>query len=118
MTKSLNVLNAIEDKASKAMTQTKDGEWVEVVVPGLVEGTLRPGRPVNPNSERQKRLAAMAEKREAGELKRGRPVVADSERQKRLAAMAEKRAAGVEVKRGRPKMTADAVKAVLADLDI
>jgi hypothetical protein len=85
------------------------------------------GRPVNPNSERQARLAAAAELKAQGvEIKRGRPVDNESARQarlalkgkvalgrkvdlssarqQRLAALELKRASGVEVKRGRPKM--------------
>lgn len=65
------------------------------------------GRPVDPNSARQKRIAEMNEKREAGLLKRGRPVKEGSARQKRLAELEAKRAAGVEIKRGRPKMVKD-----------
>ena len=42
------------------------------------------GRPVNPDSERQKRLALMAERREAGEVKRGRPMDPNSARQLKL----------------------------------
>lgn len=65
----------------------------------------RLGRPVDPNSERQKRLAELDAKRKNGELKRGRPVVEDSARQKRLAEMEARKAAnGGTVKRGRPKM--------------
>ena len=60
------------------------------------------GRPVDPNSVRQKRLAEIEAKRAAGELKRGRPTVAGSARQERLAARAEKAANGIELKRGRP----------------
>ena len=61
------------------------------------------GRPVNPNSVRQQRLAELEAKRIAngGTLKRGRPVNATSERQLRLAELAAKRAAGT-LKRGRP----------------
>lgn len=63
------------------------------------------GRPVNANSARQKRLAELAAKREAGELKRGRPVVENSARQQRLAEQeARKIANGGVAKRGRPKM--------------
>ena len=67
-----------------------------------VESTIetvanRPGRPVNPDSERQKRLRGELK----SEGKRGRPVDANSERQKRLALMQERREAG-ELKRGRP----------------
>jgi hypothetical protein len=44
----------------------------------------RKGRPVNENSERQKRIAELEAKREAGELRKGRPVVEGSARQVRL----------------------------------
>ena len=65
------------------------------------------GRPVNPNSVRQQRLAELAAKRIAndGTIKRGRPVNATSERQLRLADLAVRRAAGT-LKRGRPVGTA------------
>ena len=92
--------------------------------------SVKRGRPVNPNSERQARLKLQAELKAQGvEIKRGRPVDANSdrqarlakkgkvalgrkvdptsERQKRLAALEAKRAAGIEVKRGRPKMQKD-----------
>ena len=70
-------------------------------------GELRRGRPVNGTSERQKRLAEMAARAAAngGTVKRGRPSNGDSERQKRLAERAAKAASGVEIKRGRPAMT-------------
>ena len=45
----------------------------------------KPGRPVNPDSARQKRLADLEARRAAGTLKLGRPAETDSERQKRLA---------------------------------
>jgi len=61
------------------------------------------GRPVNPNSERQKRLAELEAKRANGELKRGRPVNGASVRQARLAELAAKAEAnGGSIKRGRP----------------
>ena len=61
------------------------------------------GRPINVNSVRQQRLAELDAKRIAngGSIKRGRPVNATSERQLRLAELAARRAAG-GVKRGRP----------------
>ena len=61
------------------------------------------GRPINPSSVRQQRLAELAAKRIAngGTIKRGRPVNATSERQLRLADLAARRAAGT-LKRGRP----------------
>ena len=64
------------------------------------------GRPANANSKRQITLSARAAAKEAGTFKKGRPSVAGSKRQAVLAARAEKIAAGIEVKRGRPKMTA------------
>lgn len=90
--------------------------------------TVQKGRPVDPNSARQKRLAEHEARKAAGELRRGRPVDPESARQKtlaeRTAAEGERRgrpinpeskaqlklaakqaliASGVEVKRGRPK---------------
>lgn len=67
------------------------------------EGTLKLGRPANPDSERQARLKEMETKRANGELKKGRPVVGHSKRQQTLAERAAKIAAGIPVKRGRPK---------------
>jgi len=45
---------------------------------------VKTGRPVNPNSARQIRLAELAAKKANGELRRGRPVDSNSERQFRL----------------------------------
>jgi len=64
------------------------------------------GRPSNPESARQKKIAERNAKREAGELKRGRPSVSGSKRQAVLAAREAKKAAGIEIKRGRPKAVA------------
>jgi hypothetical protein len=64
--------------------------------------TVQLGRPVNPNSVRQQRIAEREAKRAAGELKRGRPVVEGSKRQQVLAERAEKVANGGTLKRGRP----------------
>ena len=55
----------------------------------------RRGRPVNPDSDRQKRLALMVERREAGEVNRGRPMNPNSARQLKL------QSKGTD-KRGRP----------------
>jgi len=66
-------------------------------------GELKRGRPVDTSSVRQVRLAELEAKRANGELKRGRPVSGDSARQKRLAELEAKRAAnGGVIKRGRP----------------
>ena len=61
------------------------------------------GRPINADSNRQQRLRELAIKRVkgGGTIKRGRPVNAGSERQLRLADLAVRRAAGT-LKRGRP----------------
>jgi hypothetical protein len=48
-----------------------------------------PGRPVDPNSARQKRLAEMEARKVNGEIRLGRPVNPDSARQQVLAARAE-----------------------------
>jgi hypothetical protein len=52
----------------------------------IVNITLPKGRPTNPHSARQIKLAAMEAKKQAagGELHRGRPVNPDSARQKKL----------------------------------
>ena len=61
------------------------------------------GRPINEDSVRQQRLRELAIKRVqgGGTIKRGRPVNMNSERQLRLADLAARRAAGT-LKRGRP----------------
>ena len=59
------------------------------------------GRPSNPDSVRQKTLAARQEKKEAGTFSKGRPTIAGSARQIRLAARAQKMING-GIKRGRP----------------
>lgn len=65
-------------------------------------GTLKKGRPVASGSKRQIRLAELAMKKANGGGKQGRPVKMDSARQMRLAAMQAKLDAGVVIKRGRP----------------
>ena len=64
--------------------------------------TVQLGRPINPNSVRQQKIAEREAKRAAGELRRGRPVVEGSKRQQVLAQRAEKLANGETLKRGRP----------------
>ena len=61
---------------------------------------IKTGRPVNPNSARQIRLAELEAKRSNGELRRGRPVDNTSERQFRLKIQAINKALGVG--QGRP----------------
>ena len=77
----------------------------EVVIEITNNGvTKKKGRPVDPNSPRQIRLAEKAQLREQGLLRRGRPAVENSARQIKLKARAEKIAAGIQIKPGRPKM--------------
>jgi hypothetical protein len=69
----------------------------------LSQVKFTPGRPVDPNSERQKRLAEIEEKRANGELKRGRPADPNSPSyQKRMEMEARKAQPGYVPKRGRP----------------
>jgi hypothetical protein len=65
--------------------------------------TIQLGRPVNKNSERQKRLKDLEKRRKDGTLKLGRPVNVDSVRQKRLFEIENRRNNGEVIKRGRPK---------------
>ena len=72
-----------------------EGQLKEMGVTYSVKAQL--GRPVNPNSKRQQRLAAAPGKRT------GRPINPNSARQQRLAAQAARAALnGGKVKRGRP----------------
>jgi hypothetical protein len=60
------------------------------------------GRPVNVESNRQKRLAEIAERRAAGLVKRGRPVVEGSKNAAIKAARLEKVRNGESLSKGRP----------------
>ena len=75
------------------------------------------GRPVNPNSVRQIRLAEIAAKREAGLIKRGRPSVAGSANQMKQMERMAKMLSGVEIKRGRPSNPESARAKRIADLE-
>lgn len=92
---------------SVVIERTEKGIDVMVVV-------VKTGRKVDPNSARQKRLAELAAKKEAGLLKKGRPVVEGSERQIRLAKQAENKANGVG--QGRPVNPNSARQKRLAEL--
>ena len=72
------------------------------------------GRPVNPNSARQIRLAELEAKRSNGELKRGRPVNVNSERQARLLKQAINKTLGIG--QGRPVNPNSARQLRLAEL--
>ena len=84
------------------MSKKKEMSTVTVVANVENNVTKALGRPSNPDSARQKRIADREAKRTAGELKRGRPSVAGSKRQAVLAARAEKIAAGGILSKGRP----------------
>ena len=78
---------------------------LETIVNSIVEKKsfkgIKTGRKPNPESNRQKRLAELNAKIEAGvTIKKGRPVVEDSARQLRIAELDAKRANG-ELKLGR-----------------
>ena len=73
---------------------------------------VKTGRPVNPNSARQIRLAELEAKRSNGELKRGRPVDTNSARQIRLAC----KAIGLTLGQGRPVNPNSARQIRLAEL--
>ena len=73
---------------------------------------IKTGRPVNPNSARQIRLAELEAKRANGELKRGRPVDSTSERQFKL----RMKAIGLTVGQGRPVNPNSARQIRLAEL--
>ena len=80
----------------------------------VVEEVKVLGRPVNPNSARQIRLAELEAKKQNGELKRGRPVNESSERQARLKKQAENKALGLG--QGRPVNPNSARQIRLAEL--
>jgi hypothetical protein len=79
-----------------------------------VKNSVVKGRPVNPNSARQIRLAELEAKRSNGELKRGRPVDSTSERQLRLKLQAINKELGVG--QGRPVNPNSARQIRLAEL--
>ena len=64
--------------------------------------TVKLGRPVNTESNRQKRLAEVAERRALGLVKRGRPVVEGSKNAAIKAARLEKVMNGESLSKGRP----------------
>lgn len=83
----------------ETVTVTPDSKTTEALTSGLEGLTLPKGRPVNANSARQIKIAAMAAKREAGELHRGRPTDPNSKRQLKIANKGEGKTGG---SKGRP----------------
>ena len=87
---------------SKKKTTTPEVAVTAAVANVEVNVAKALGRPSNPSSARQKRIAELEAKRVNGECKRGRPTVAGSKRQDVLAARAAKVAAGGTLSKGRP----------------
>lgn len=87
--------------------KAKVSKEVEANAPGMTVTEKQIGRPVDPNSKRQQKLAAIAaRKAEFGDyVPLGRKADPTSKRQAKLAEIAAKKASGAEVKKGRPKMT-------------
>jgi len=87
---------------SKKKTTTPEVAVVAAVANVEVNVAKALGRPSNPSSARQKRIAELEAKRVNGECKRGRPTVAGSKRQAVLVARAKKIANGGTLSKGRP----------------
>jgi len=103
---------AAQEKFAEQNNDDVEPQTEEVVITVTNEGvtkSTRHGRPVNPDSVRQKMLAEKQKQREAGLLRRGRPAVEGSTRQARMQARAEKIAAGIQIKPGRPKVIKESV---------
>jgi hypothetical protein len=79
--------------------------------------TAQLGRPVNPTSARQIRLAEIQAKREAGLIKRGRPSVPGSANQMKMYERNFKIQQGLDIKRGRPVNPESARAKRIADLE-
>jgi hypothetical protein len=79
--------------------------------------TAQLGRPVNPTSARQIRLAEIQVKREAGLIKRGRPSVLGSANQMKMYERNFKIQQGLDIKRGRPVNPESARAKRIADLE-
>ena len=94
-------LVAAATKAGIAKANTiKSVVLTEMLLSMKPKTTERRGRPVDVDSERQKRLAEQAAKRLNGELMRGRPVNEESARQARLKQQAANKELGIG--QGRP----------------
>jgi hypothetical protein len=91
------------DQNDDVEPQTEEVQIITVAEVATAE-IKRKGRPVDPNSPRQVRLAEQIRMREEGLLRRGRPAVEGSARQARMQARAEKIASGISIKPGRPKV--------------
>ena len=114
-------------KKNKNTAPETSVEATESVIVEVVEATetkvevadaKAKGRPANPTSKRQMKIAERNEKREAGLLKKGRPTVEGSKRQVVLAAREAKKANGEIIKRGRPKVVKVEEPVVVVDVSI
>ena len=104
------------DQNDDVESQTEEVQIITVAEVATAE-IKRKGRPVDPNSPRQVRLAEQIRMREEGLLRRGRPEVEGSARQQRMQARAEKIASGISIKPGRPKMVKSEV-VVVSEVEI
>jgi hypothetical protein len=101
-TTTTDVQSVIDEVVAQVSLDAKEG--VEVLDEEGHKKTA--GRPIDPNSPRQKRLIELEVKKLLGQGKRGRPVDTGSDRQQRLAAMEERKAAnGGVIQPGRPPMS-------------
>jgi hypothetical protein len=85
---------------TKGMNKAELIKSLNALEPAVVEEVKQKGRPINPDSPRQKRLAEMEARAINGEIKRGRPANPESAWFQRQAELAAKREAG-ELKLGR-----------------
>ena len=94
-------------KNSVIVAEGIESQTAVTVEPTVTVTETKLGRPSNPNSARQKRLAEIAKRKaeHGGFLPLGRPKVEGSKRQAKLAEIAAKKEAGYVAKPGRPKMT-------------
>jgi hypothetical protein len=85
---------------TKGMNKATLIKELNALEPATVETPKQKGRPINPNSPRQQRLAEMETRKINGEIKRGRPANPESAWFQRQAELAAKRESG-ELKLGR-----------------
>ena len=99
---------------TKGMNKAQLINALNALEPAVVETPKQKGRPINPDSPRQKRLAEQAARKESGlTVGRGRPANPESAWFQKQAAIAAKREAG-ELKLGRPVNPTSARQARLA----
>ncbi len=102
-TKARKTKEASEPTASITETAPKRKPGRPATKPKVEKKPGQLGRPIDPNSKRQKEEHEKMIKRAKGELKKGRKADPTSKRQQELAAKEAKRKEGA-LKKGRPKM--------------